>query len=268
VASAFVSYACLFCHTSEQRIKASTASLFSLLPLGLGLPFSLLPSGLGLPLFSLLSLLLITMKGDYDRIASFYDRLSRLVFGKAIIASQRFLINAIPERAVVLIAGGGTGCILEEINHVHTSGLQITYIDSSAKMLALAEKRNTFENRVTFINQPLQEVSLQRVFDVVITPFFLDNFSDVTATQLFNRLDHSLKPGGLWLFADFYADRNSPIWQKLLLKLMYLLFRLFCNIEAKDLPHTEKMFGEHNYYFISSRFFYKNFIRSVVYKKG
>ena len=45
------------------------------------------------------------MLNNYDRVAGLYDRLSRLVFGKAIILAQRSLLPLMTSPARVLIVG-------------------------------------------------------------------------------------------------------------------------------------------------------------------
>jgi hypothetical protein len=43
--------------------------------------------------------LAIAMPANYDNSASFYDRLSRLVFGKALVNAQAWLLPQIPKTA-------------------------------------------------------------------------------------------------------------------------------------------------------------------------
>lgn len=207
------------------------------------------------------------MKPDYNPIAPFYDRLSKLVYGDAIVEAQKFLIASIPVSAKILIAGGGTGWILEEVSKVHFSGLDITYVDSSQRMIALSKKRNAANNVVSFINSDIMGAPLNKVFDVVITPFLFDNFSNRTAKILFDKIERSLSPSGFWLFSDFQVINNSRVWQKLLLKAMYLFFRTICKIEASRLPDINSLFDNCRYTTIASKTFFHNFILSVVYRR-
>lgn len=207
------------------------------------------------------------MKGSYDTVAPFYDRLSRVVYGAAIVQAQIYLVHAIPENSVILIVGGGTGQILEEISKKHVNGLQITYVDISKEMIALSKKRNIGNNKVLFVNKAIADVSFQHKFDVVLTPFFFDNFSNSTAHIIFNKINASLKPHGLWLFADFQVSEKNNLWQKLLLGVMYLFFRTLCGIEASNLPDTTSLFYKFNYRLISSQTFYRKFIYSSIYLK-
>lgn len=207
------------------------------------------------------------MKGSYDDVAPFYDRLSKFVFGSAVLRAHQYLINAIPADSAVLIIGGGSGFILEEIAKKCDGGLQITYVDNSKKMIDLSAKRNAGNNRVTYINQSVSNIDFPQKFDVVITPFFLDNFSEKSIKIIYNKIDSFLKPQGLWLFADFQLDKNV-FWQKLMLQIMYLFFRIFCNIEASQLPDFGFHFRQYNYQLILKKTFYRNFIQAEIYRKN
>ena len=203
------------------------------------------------------------MANNYDNAARFYDQLSRVVFGKAVINAQVYLLQHVPPASKILIAGGGTGWILEELTKVHPAGLKITYIEVSAKMMALSAKRNIRANEVIFINSPVEIAILPTDFDVVITPFLFDNFSQATSEKVFAHLNAALKPGGLWLYADF--EPTGKLWQKLLLKSMHLFFKLLCGIEASQLPDVNLLFATRHYSLFHSKAFYGDFIKAKVY---
>jgi ubiquinone/menaquinone biosynthesis C-methylase UbiE len=205
------------------------------------------------------------MAANYDNSAWFYDRLSRVIYGKALIRSQVYLLKFIPAHAEILIVGGGTGWILEEIAKVHPSGLKITYVEISAKMMALSRKRNTGNNKVIYINKEIENVAMQNQYDVLITPFLFDNFTEQTLQKVFSHIHNSLKPGGLWLNTDFRL--TGKWWQALLLHSMFIFFRVICRIEATRLPDIEKLFEQHRYKGISQKSFFGDFILSTAYKK-
>jgi ubiquinone/menaquinone biosynthesis C-methylase UbiE len=208
------------------------------------------------------------MKGNYNSIAPFYDFLSKIVFGTAIVNAQKFLITIIPPQSIVLIVGGGTGWILEEVSKVHPKGLEIVYVEPSEKMMAISKKRNAGRSRVNFINETIQDSPFDKRFDVVITPFVFDNFSTPSAQCVFEKINQYLLPEGLWLFADFQVVRKHAVWQIIMLKIMYLFFRIVCKIEADRLPDTNALFHRHQYKSILTTTFFKNFIRSSAYRKS
>ncbi|MCW3108892.1 MAG: hypothetical protein JWQ09_3398 [Segetibacter sp.] len=207
------------------------------------------------------------MKGNYNNVATFYDRLSRFIFGDAIVNAQKLLVQSIDANSTILIIGGGTGWILEEIAKKHSEGLHITYVEISEKMIALSKKRDFGSNKVIFINKSIQDIQINQRFDIVITPFLLDNFSTGTTNIVFGKVHQCLLPDGLWLFADFQLTKDTHFWQKTLLKTMYFFFKFLCGIEANRLPDTNTLFEKYQYKKLSSKSFFKNFICSLVYKK-
>ena len=75
------------------------------------------------------------MPNNYDAAAWFYDGLSRLVFGDALVRAQRFLVEHIAAESKLLIVGGGTGWILEEIALMQPASLKIINVEISEKMM-------------------------------------------------------------------------------------------------------------------------------------
>lgn len=205
------------------------------------------------------------MAANYDNSAWFYDRLSRLVYGRALVNAQVYLLNFVPAGSKIIIAGGGTGWILDELTKIHPAGLDITYVEISANMLRLSQKRNTGQNKVTFINNAVENIPLPADFNVVITPFLFDNFVDKTVNSVFNSLHAQLKPSGLWLNADFQLTGHW--WQNVLLQSMFVFFRLLCGIEASRLPAIEKHFDTAGYKVADDKTFFGDFIVARVYKK-
>ena len=204
------------------------------------------------------------MAANYNNSAWFYDRLSRLVYGRALINAQVYLLQFIKPGSTILIVGGGTGWILDEITKLHPSGIQITYAEVAVNMITLSKKRNTGNNDVIFINDAIENISLTADFDTVITPFLFDNFTDQTLQTVFTHIHCSLKPGGLWLNADFQL--SGKWWQVFLLKAMFLFFRIICGIEASRLPAIEDQFEQHGYHTSAAQTFFGDFIISKAYK--
>jgi len=202
---------------------------------------------------------------SYNLVARYYDKLSRLVFGDTLLQDQSYFLDRIPNGSKVLIAGGGTGWILEAITSLHPSLLEITYVDSSMKMTELAKMRNVGNNQVTFIIAQVETISADHMFDIVITPFFFDNFKEYTIRKIFSAIEKNLDKDGIWLYTDF---RNTKgLGQKLLLKIMYAFFRLFCGIEAGRLPDMGRCFGDFGYAAEQQMTFMNGFVETVVYKR-
>lgn len=205
------------------------------------------------------------MASNYDNSAWFYDRLSQVVYGDALVKAQVYLLQYIRPNSSILVAGGGTGWILEELTRQYPSGLQITYVEISANMMALSQKRNCGENQVTFINAPVEEINIEQNFDVVFTPFLFDNFREDTMQRVFDHLQQLLKPRGIWLNTDFQL--TGKWWQNVLLKSMFLFFRILCRIETSVLPDINKQFKETHYEVIGKQTFFGDFVLSLALRK-
>lgn len=211
---------------------------------------------------------LCAMRNNYDAIAPWYDKLSRLVFGKAQVHAQTALLTYIPPGSKVLIIGGGSGWILEELAHVHPSGLQITYVEISAKMLELSRRRHLGGNKIRFVQQAVEDFSATETFDVVFTPFLFDNFTTAKAQSVFDLLHALLRQKGLWMFVDFqYSHSKNSWWQKILLHTMLAFFKIVSRIEATTLVNMEPIFAAKNYRVLFNRKSFGSFIHSTVYEK-
>jgi len=203
-------------------------------------------------------------KSDYNNVAWFYDTLARIIFGKAINKSQTYFLKLINPGSSILIVGGGTGWILNEITQLQSNGLEIVYVEKSLKMIRAASKRLTGLNKVIFIHEAVENSVFNKSFDIVITSFVFDSFSNSTINIVFQKLAVKLKPGGLWLYSDFIEPKK--LWHKLLLSVMYQFFKVVCKIEAGNLPDLTLLFNKFNLDLIKEKSFYCNFITGRIYK--
>lgn len=201
---------------------------------------------------------------SYNFIAPYYDRLVALCFGKTLTVAQTSLLHSPEAGSNILIVGGGTGLILETISSICPSGLKITYADASEKMVALARQRDIGRNEVVFVVKPVQELPTGS-FDMVVTPFLMDNFTEPVMRQVMGHLDGMLNSGGLWLFTDFCNPARRS--QQFLLRSMYLFFKIVCNIGARKLPLTALQFARLGYLVEEEKVFLNGFVKTVRYKK-
>lgn len=172
-----------------------------------------------------------------ELLASFYDFLANLIFGSQIKRATAEFFNFINERDKVLIIGGGTGWILEQFQQSH---LQVTYVDLSAEMINKARKRK-FSFPVKFITGSYTSVPKDK-YDIVITPFFLDMFSGNKLNDVIQHIMPHLRKKGIWLFSDFIP--SNKIHHRVLVRIMYLFFSLFYDIEKYRLPDYDYWFNK------------------------
>ena len=115
------------------------------------------------------------MDNGFDKLAPYYDRLTRLVYGKSIKDSQEQFLSQVRFGSSVLIVGGGTGKILKKLFAI--PGIAITYVDASEEMINRAKDQVYNSECSTFIHTKISEFNADDQFDYIITPFFLDLFN-------------------------------------------------------------------------------------------
>lgn len=182
---------------------------------------------------------------SFDRIAPHYDALARLLFGRALERAQTTFLERVPPGASVLIVGGGTGRLLESTLMIGKPA-RILYLDASARMVARASRRMIRRAQLGSVEFRVgDETTLEpdERFDVLMTPFVLDLFTEQTLrARLLPRLRAALKPGGQWLVTDFV--QTDVWWQKALLGAMIQFFRLTTGIEARHLADWQRLLTE------------------------
>ncbi|WP_162303657.1 class I SAM-dependent methyltransferase [Hymenobacter sediminis] len=179
----------------------------------------------------------------FDFVASFYDPLARLVYGRSLQrAQQAALATGLPaEEGRVLIIGGGTGWVLGEVLR-RQPGARVLYLEASPQMLHhsqawLSRHLPQHTGQVEFRLGTEADLRANEQFEAVVTFFFLDLFEPHRLRLLVRRLHAALAPGGVWLLADFAVPQRW--WHALLLRLMYWFFGLTTGIGARQRPPIE-----------------------------
>lgn len=198
----------------------------------------------------------------FDIIAPVYDKLARLFFGRAIAEAQQHFLDHVSKARNVLIVGGGTGDIAKLLLQKF-SYINIVYVDTSKVMIEKAKvKCADFDARIVFVNDSAFSLGDATQFDVILTPFFLDMFSEETISGIVQFFKQILANNGKWIVTDFQTTKR---WHhRVLLWIMYRFFRLVCKIEATQLADWDKSLRNQLDYH-ESELFYSGFIRSAVY---
>lgn len=201
---------------------------------------------------------------SFDVIAPVYDLLSRMVYGKSIVAAQKYFLKDIPEGAHVLIVGGGTGWIIEELFAVNKT-CSVVYIEASQKMLQKAQNRmnSSDKSRIQFIFQ--SEMPSEGSYDVIITNFFLDVFPSDKLIYIIQQLKDRVVTNGRWIVTDFVDDGKR--WKRFLLKVMYAFFRSVSKLEASILPPWQRLLMDAGMQRNGVKRFYAGFIETAIYQK-
>ncbi len=201
----------------------------------------------------------------FDLLAPIYDILARIVFGKAIRTAQLYFLDHIPKPAKALILGGGSGWVLEALLRKHPD-TEVTYIEASRKMIERAKARLPGAANVHFLLGTQADIDPNESYDVVFTQFFLDLFKEDDLNKVMTSLCSVMTPKGHLLFTDF--QHRDIGWQKVLLRSMYVFFKVCCHIEGDRLPHWELLLAHHGLSKVRSGTFYHEMILSGIWTIG
>ncbi|MBO0360030.1 class I SAM-dependent methyltransferase [Hymenobacter sp. BT186] len=206
----------------------------------------------------------------FDRVAAFYDPLSRLVYGRALVCAQHHALEAgLPPGAPhLLVIGGGTGQVLLEVLRQRPKA-SVLYLEASPQMLGkaralLAGRLPAAVLQVEFRLGTEASLTSHDAFDALITFFFLDLFEPRRLQQIMARLHASRKPGAPWLLADFAPAQTW--WQRWLLAAMYSFFRLTTGISGRTLPPFREELARLGLRAGPARYFFGGMIEASVWR--
>lgn len=206
----------------------------------------------------------------FDRVAAFYDPLSRLVYGRALVRAQHYALAASlpPGAPHLLIIGGGTGHVLLEVLRQRPKAA-VLYLEASPQMLGkaralLVRRWPAAVGQVEFRLGTEASLTSHDAFDAIITFFFLDLFEPQRLHRIMARLHASRKPTAPWLLADFAPARTW--WQRWLLAAMYSFFRLTTGISGRMLPPFRAELARLGLQTEHSKYFFGGMIEASVWR--
>jgi ubiquinone/menaquinone biosynthesis C-methylase UbiE len=206
------------------------------------------------------------LPANFNRIAPFYDTLAFLVFGRRLMEAKKAFFPLIPDQARILLLGGGTGNILNDLLNSKPA-VTIDYVEPSQHMLDIAAKHllSEFRARMNFICGDEHQVPQNANYDVCTSFFVLDCFTQSHARDFAQIVTSTLKPDGLWLFADFFPARNA--FQQVLTVAMYGFFAMVSSLEARVIPDYAGVFDDCGFTAVHEMELMNGFIRSMVLKR-
>ncbi|MBM7660764.1 ubiquinone/menaquinone biosynthesis C-methylase UbiE [Bacillus mesophilus] len=149
----------------------------------------------------------------YQHFANFYDQLMNDVPYHLWLEYLAERVN--PENQTILDIGCGTGSLSIPLAK---QGFQVTGLDLSAEMLAIADEKARNEKvNVQFIQQDMTDLSNFEpdIFDVIIC--FCDSLNYVLDEQdvlrTFKGVRHVLKPNGLFMFDVHSVEKVDNIFK-------------------------------------------------------
>jgi cyclopropane fatty-acyl-phospholipid synthase-like methyltransferase len=181
-----------------------------------------------------------------DFIAPYYQTLEYVSFGKSLERRRfAFLSSARTSRSAI-VCGGGDGRFLARLLRAN-SLVRVDFVDLSPRMVELAERRITgmgrsFRARVQFHTADLRAFDPpEGAYDLVVTHFFLDCFTDSEVADLTARLTSWTAPQAQWIVSEFQRaqGRFAELWTSVVVRALYSAFRLSTNSRITQLPRYE-----------------------------
>jgi len=149
----------------------------------------------------------------------------------------------------VLLLGEGNGRFLLEVLRRFPNA-SITCVEPSAGMRAEQQKRlqkqfREMPSRLTIIPERFQDWSSGEArFDVLVTHFFLDLFTESEIDDIVSKIDRLAAPTGRICVAEFSEATSKWGWfSRGLIRTMYRFFSLVANLKTERIPNWRRAFS-------------------------
>lgn len=209
------------------------------------------------------------MTGGFDRVAGVYRFLEYAAFGRALQKARVAFVERLAGCQDILILGEGDGRFLRTLVQIAPAA-RIHCVDASARMLRLAAEQLSAVDRarITFDQTDACDLDLgTSTYDAVVTLFFLDCFSTDQVDALVSRVSRHMRPGALWLFADFaIPPKGLARWYaRVVVGGLYRFFRWQTGLAARELPASERSLKRAGLWCIDEKESRGGLVRSTVY---
>jgi ubiquinone/menaquinone biosynthesis C-methylase UbiE len=211
-------------------------------------------------------------RDGFGRLARCYRALEWIVYGRDLERARFAFIERLRLSRSILILGEGDGRFLAKLLETAPEA-RVDCVDASPGMLARAAARigeGAARSRVRFIPSNIFELTFEtNRYDAVVTLFFLDCFTPIEAEAAVARIREGLRPGALWLWADFVVPQGRwrALWARLNLTLLYLFFRWQTGISARALPPAEELLRRAGFQAAATRDLHGGLVRASLFAR-
>ena len=183
---------------------------------------------------------------NFDRIAPFYQFIESVSGGALPQRCRLTHFNFLKGCSNTLLLGEGNGRFLCEILR-RFPGMKVTVVDSSARMLELAQKRLARhghpDTNITWVNQDIRDWEGGGAhFHAIVANFFFDCFRPLDLQRIIHAVARLADDDAVWLVADFQHPR--PLLRRLrakaMLAAMYAFFRKTTQLNARTLTDPDE----------------------------
>jgi ubiquinone/menaquinone biosynthesis C-methylase UbiE len=186
------------------------------------------------------------MSMNCDGIAPYYEMLERALFGNWLWRTRTAYLAEVCGARRALLCGGGDGRFLVRLLEADRN-VRVDYVDLSAEMVKIARRRvdalgRESSERVRFLVADVRDVvAAAENYDLIVTHFFLDCFSERELREIVERLREGAAPGARWLVSEFHEakTRFGRVCSRALIFGMYAAFGVMTGLRVKKLPDYE-----------------------------
>lgn len=188
-----------------------------------------------------------------DPIARWYRLFEYLAFGRVLQRRRLEFLDEVMDARSVLILGDGDGRFTEEFVKRNPQAL-VESVDLSARMIELAERR-VGSGKVRFRVGDARTIPLGAKYDLIVTHFFLDCFTESDLDALVARLVGCCELGARWLVSEFGLPVSgvARVAAGALIRLMYFFFRMMTGLQITRLPNYSDVFARHGFQVVWKR---------------
>ncbi len=183
---------------------------------------------------------------DCDGIARYYEALEHLAFGHHLEERRLAFLGEAKTSQRAIVCGGGDGRFLARLLRANPT-VQVDFVELSPRMVELADRRiasmgEEFRERVKFHTEDVREFCPRsKRYDLIVTHFFLDCFSELELEIVVPILAGWGTPGVRWIVSDFREARGvlNKLWTRGVIAGLYAAFRFTTGLRVTRLPNYE-----------------------------
>lgn len=210
---------------------------------------------------------------SFDPIAKVYVIIERLTFGSLLEKTRLHYLPALTHSKNALVLGDGDGRFLARLL-AENSDLCATAVDSSASMLRLLRRRceasvPDVQQRLCTVHSDVLAFHTMEKYDLVVTHFFLDCFSDADLKLVMQAINPSVDIEALWVFSDFRVPQGALAFPaRFLIRGLYFAFRVLTGLHVTQLPDHERLLALSGFSRIAFHHRFGGILTSELWKKG
>lgn len=183
----------------------------------------------------------------FDRLSRVYRWMEYFSFGPYLQQCRALRMAEMTSCRRALVYGDGDGRFLAELVR-RAPEIRVTTVDASRKMLLRVAERLPKAAQVCLVHADALGCEpagfADAPFDLVVSHFFLDCFSDAEIASLLTRVNRGVGRATLWVVSDFAIPQRARarLVGTLLVRGLYLAFGLLAGLRTRRLPdHARAM---------------------------